>query len=657
MMCLFNVKYIIRSIFMTSILHVFTFLTVFSHSGDSISENIPMTSRLRNLEARSILNHNISPKDFVNDLINKGYNVLTTGAMFGTGYALIENSILPLHPKANPNWLKEIIRESHKKDIKVNCWMCFNIQDVRLHKDQFIIDSLYPSYKMEFIEGPYEDYPDQTGMCMIASPYINDYVRLVKEVAALGSDGIWFDGFYLSGLPSPSKPGCTCNYCKERFRKETGLELPQEVDWTNLTFKKWVRWRNKRLFEVAEFLTEEIHKVNPDCKVTFNTNTWPFYSKDWITAVPLWKTNKFGVSQHAYYNVTGMRWLMLGYKSKISHDMNPGHSDIWQMSRNRFNTGDKSLDSSMNRIYMFLHNYAGLTFGTAPWRARPDPEIVKQINKAVAPAEKWFQTNQIRNVGVLVSQNTHDFWGHIPGTDNLTNYRNSIIGTWLLLMENHIQFEFIFDNQLENGDVSGFKTIVLPNSACLSKKQISVLNCYVESGGKLLLTENAAQYDEWGDKKINASGLIDQSIYFETDPGIQFLKNRDVAIEKKFIAAIKDGNNNPIEVIAPPYIAFNSFRGKNDQKLYIHLLNVKSFYDDGNDFGFWGLGDQDKSKDKKYWPQENISENITIKLKDRLHISPILYPENENINIQNKREIKISQMGLYQMICIEFDRK
>ncbi len=646
-----SLQYLLRFIFHIVLVGAF----LFSCTDNSPKESLPLTSRIRSFETRGLYNQKMSPKAFVSDIVRKGYNVITYGAIYGTGYTLVKNSVLPLHPGANPDWLPKVIKEAHQKDVKVNCWMCFNIQDVRTDKSQYIIDSLYPEYKMHFLEGECDECSGQTGMCMITSPYIGKYKTLVKEVAALGSDGIWFDGFYYSGLPDPSKPGCTCKYCRERFRKETGLELPGKIDWNSLAFKKWVRWRNERLYQVAEELTDIIHQVNPDCKVTFNTNTWPFMKKDWETGVPLWKTDKFGVSQHAFYFQPGMRWMMLGYKARLSHDMNPNHSDIWQWAAPGFHTGNEAHDSVMNFNYMALHSYAGLTYGTAAWRAGDNPEFAKKINKALADPEKYFQTKQMKNMGVLVSQNTHDFWGHLPNTENLNTYRNSVLGTWLLLTENHVQFEFIFDNQLEQGKIDDYNIIVLPNTACLSEAQITALKKYVNAGGKLITTANVATYDEWADQKIDADRLIAQSTYFETDPGNEYLKNSQSPVAKEFLAVARENEEPLITIKAPPYVVSNAFTG-DDGYLYIHLLNVKSFYDQNNHSGFRGLGMQDKAGDKRYHPSQYIHVDMSIELREEMKVQALI-PDDSNISMHGNNTIELTGMGFHQLIVVEINHQ
>ena len=65
-------------------------------------------------------------------------------------------------------------------------------------------------------------------------------------------------------------------------------------------------------------------------------------------------------------------------------------------------------------------------------------EISSRVHTQAALREPYYSRKYVADVGVLVSQNTHDFWGHIPGTTNLEDYHDGLLGTWMLLSENHV---------------------------------------------------------------------------------------------------------------------------------------------------------------------------------------------------------------------------
>lgn len=557
--------------------------------------DLPMSMRIRGVEARPAT---ADPREYIRYLVETKCNVSTIGSMFGTGWALFPTERLPTSPQMDPDWIPSVLDEAHRYGIKLTCWNCFNIQDTRRVED-FQPAKRFPQWTMKYIEDPDREYPPRVGMCLLSSPYIQHHAEFLKEVVRLGVDAMWFDGFYLGGAPHPLQPGCVCEFCREQFRKDYGLALPTKVDWTDLTFKKWVRWRNERLVATANHFTREIQSVNAEVPVTCNYNMWPFGTKDWQTGIPLWRTSDYGVSQHAYSGSDNLRWIMLGYKGRLSHDLNPDYSDMWRTGGPSFNHEGTPEDDERYERNMMLFVLGGPTYGTIPWRSRQFPRVIRKGNEALLAVEKYFSKEQIRHVGVLISQNTHDFWGHTPGTTNLVDYRDAVLGTWLLLTERHVPFEFLFDNQLEKGEIEDFRVLVLPHAACLSDRQAQVLRDWAASGGVLIASGATGRYDEWGEKRqANALGaLLSEPLTrvgagtvcaLPEDPGSAYGRHRDVALGNRLLTHI-ERVPTPLEVDAPASLAVNTFWSPERDELWVQMLNVSYFYMYGRDCGFRGV--------------------------------------------------------------------
>ena len=126
-------------------------------------------------------------KAYIQDLVDSKCNVSTIAAMDGWGYAFYPTNLLPHYNKMVPSWIPEVLKEAHERDIKLICWNVFNVQDVG-KTDDFQIAKHYPEWKMEFIEDKTrtEAPPENVGMCVISSPYLQQHAMLLKEVAALG---------------------------------------------------------------------------------------------------------------------------------------------------------------------------------------------------------------------------------------------------------------------------------------------------------------------------------------------------------------------------------------------------------------------------------------------------------------------------------------
>lgn len=577
---------------------------------------IPVRDRLRGVEWRPA-SHDVTA--FIARLKAEGANQVTIGALNGLGYANYPSEFAVHSPNMAPHWIPGVTKALRDEGLGILCWVPFNVQDLR-NIDDFQMARLHPEWTMKFIDDPDRDYPPRIGMCVVSSPYIEWYAQVLREVASFDLDGIFFDGFYFGGIPHPSQPGCVCKWCRARFKEDTGLDLPEQVEWTDMTFKRWVRWRNERLLTVACYFRDEMQKVNPKLEVTINFNLWPFAMKDWETAIPMWRVKGLGCSQHAYSLAPEQEWMMLGFKARLGRDINPDLNDIWrgsQLPRN-FQGTEEEIARHELRIRTFL--LAGLTYGIKPWYGGPaEPPIGHEAHKAIALRERYFAREQIQHVAVLCSQNTHDFYGHVPGADNLSDYRDGLIGTWMCLTEQHVPFQFIFDNQLTAEQLEPYKVLVLPNAAALSDEAIEAIGQWVRKGGHLVATAETALYDEWGGKRaepgldallrapdaekvevpvvpdaapppISYVVRLGEGVVHPIpgDPGLAWTRNRDWKAAKFLLSAVR-AVPAPVEVEAPTTLVVNTFRSPDGRELWVHMLNVSAFMPNG-DTGFRGLG-------------------------------------------------------------------
>ncbi|MBI4875132.1 MAG: beta-galactosidase trimerization domain-containing protein [Acidobacteria bacterium] len=77
------------------------------------------------------------------------------------------------------------------------------------------------------------------------------------------------------------------------------------------------------------------------------------------------------------------------------------------------------------------------------------------------------------------------------------------------LIQARIPFDLIFDEHLE--DLSKYKVVILPDSECLSDRQLEAVRGFVARGGGLLATGQAGLYDEWRRLRVEPglAGLVE----------------------------------------------------------------------------------------------------------------------------------------------------
>jgi len=71
---------------------------------------------------------------------NRAIFRIISGMIFYLGFvwALFDSKLRPPAPKMNPKYIPELISLCHKNDIMILSWGCFNIQDVRYDKENYV---------------------------------------------------------------------------------------------------------------------------------------------------------------------------------------------------------------------------------------------------------------------------------------------------------------------------------------------------------------------------------------------------------------------------------------------------------------------------------------------------------------------------------------
>jgi hypothetical protein len=129
-------------------------------------------------------------------------------------------------------------------------------------------------------------------------------------------------------------------------------------------------------------------------------------------------------------------------------------------------------------------------------------DTVKELYNRYADWEPYLRnTANLARVGLVYSQNTGKFYGAEHAREKV---ENPINGIYQALTESKIPFEMVHESFLDDMEhLASFKTLILPNIACLSAAQCEGLKAFVKAGGGLIATFESSLYDERGNKKAN----------------------------------------------------------------------------------------------------------------------------------------------------------
>ena len=456
-------------------------------------------SRLCRLEFRPI---DDDPERVVKLLKDNNYNMIISSATIGYGWALFDSKIRPPAPKMNPKYIPELISLCHKNDIMVLSWGCFNIQDVRYDKENYVPIKMYPQWQQKYIDEvghKTSEEANSVGMCMFSTPYREHLADFHDEIMDLGFDGMWFDGFAATGMPGMDI-SCVCDACSEHFKKDSGENLPQKINWNDKPFLKWIDWRGNQMIEAAQYLNTRVKNRFPDAVVHFNTHSFPKPGISYQRGIPL-QQMPFGASQHSGLGPTnGIQQNPI--QSKIAHAQNRKHSDIWQPF---FSAREQVFAHHIppSQTNMMLHSMLAVAHGIYPWGGGPDNHIyiMKDVNYQTQKRLPVFGGEDVDYIGLIVSDRTKDFYGHRTNIENATDkYRHNILGIDSMLSQHHLLNNIVFDKDIDTADLNNYKVLILGNTTCISSAGITALKNWVHNGGTLIATYETSLYDEWGER-------------------------------------------------------------------------------------------------------------------------------------------------------------
>jgi hypothetical protein len=225
-----------------------------------------------------------------------------------------------------------------------------------------------------------------------------------------------------------------------------------------------------------------------------------------------------------------MRWL--GDNSDIlfaDRQSRPNRLPLWANGQNgkeyRSVMGNKPIGGIFSFGYMGGHRYVdsvegkeernlfvsdGVAHGLRVWFTKFHGKIydkrwlnpVKELYNRLADWEPYLRnTANLARVGLVFSQATGKFYGAEKADEKVGNPIN---GIYQALTESRVPFEMVHESYLDDQKyLSKYKTLILPNIACLSAVQCAGLKDFVKAGGGLIATFETSLYDEKGNKKPN----------------------------------------------------------------------------------------------------------------------------------------------------------
>ena len=324
-------------------------------------------------------------------------------------------------------------------------------------------------------------------LCM-TGPWGDQFIEILAEIhGKYPNVTAWsFDGIHDYGC-------CYCKNCRDDYRKDTGLEIP-DPNMEDSAFRHYLQWLDRRMEAFVVRMQTRLKTINPNTAlITWTTNAGRFghflsIPRNMPTRLNLlfdcpdqefWmdETNRGNTVVCAFANA--YMWAVTNHRSAMSSPYVMSHGNPYD-------------DSSFPKQEYLRRILLAYTYGPrvscmpteetrkrAPYLTRKEPE-------------PW--------AAMVMSDNTNCFYGRDPKKDE-ERYLANVFGTFRTSIEEHLPMTVINDWNLNRKDLSKYKVLVLPNTACMDENQAAAIRQFVKNGGGLVASVDTSLYDEFGDQR------------------------------------------------------------------------------------------------------------------------------------------------------------
>jgi hypothetical protein len=400
------------------------------------------------------------------------------------------------------DYLRDYLAEAHRRGIRVMIY--FNV-----HWYRTAFGEKHPDWRQITESGkPLEGvYDNGTDFCL-NTPWREWCFQVLRDLAAYGVDGIFYDG------PIYRADTCYCQYCRAKYRKLHGEELPSKKARTGAPFKRLLDFQVASMAEFFKDSNRILKSIQPN--IAFYTNggvrgaNWAtarinralvehqdllgseggFISGD-LTRVPLWKP---GLTARLLETQAGGKPTVIFSAAALKP---------WTFSL--------LPKPELRLLYAgTIANAASVWMGLTSFDLQqPEVEAIAEMNRFVAANGAYYTgTRSEAKAAVVWSDTTANFYSGSPAQmidiDRIAsrsavgNVDEEFSGIAEALLRSHTPFDVIDDVTLEREPLDRYAAIFLPNVACMSDRTAGRLKAYVERGGNLFATFETSLYDDTG---------------------------------------------------------------------------------------------------------------------------------------------------------------
>ena len=291
--------------------------------------------------------------------------------------------------------------------------------------------------------------------------------------------------------------GCTCRWCREAFRRDTGWWIPEnELDaawesrWTPF-MKRWHGWKVRQATNFFLELRRRVQDIKPDLVLSAYTTPGGFqypsprvnHGRDLNDLARTF--NFFGLEIMSRCVMRDARFTCPILKAQNFFGSDFG-TPMWDWYYNA--------DWQNDYVAWALSTMAGRSPMLA--EVEKDASVPDYPGFGVAQgAMKRRGATPVAEAAVLFSVASRDW------NEDAVFFAKEFAGAAQALEALHVPYEVISDRALETGALGKYKALFVGAAHCLSDRAIASVRAFAERGGTVWLSAKAGLFDERGDAR------------------------------------------------------------------------------------------------------------------------------------------------------------
>lgn len=366
------------------------------------------------------------------------------------------------------------------------------------------------------------------------SPFGDHYIKTSVELARVFDwDGYNLDGFGCWTI-------CHCTFCKESYKQETGHDIPYASDTNDPAFRRHLKWRLQKFSAWCAKWQAALKQVKPD-----------FIAAPWSTGPGRWWHWSFApLAESSDYANRVMDAPMVELFWDFPPDQGSNLMPSFVSRYYRGLAGDRpavllpyyctqgQINMQPPQVECDFRTFTILTNGNiamqANWQKTPQAGM-EHYFKLIQEREEYTKgAKSTKWAAMLVGESSRLLYGLPgkrsevgignwigsgvdtpdistlpPGERRLPQHMESAVGTFRAMMEEQLPLDIITEADVDTpGTLEQYKVLILPNTACLSERQMATIRSFVDAGGGLVAMQEASLCDEFGTRRANY-GLAD----------------------------------------------------------------------------------------------------------------------------------------------------